>query len=77
LHYDNPRLQWSIEEMIGRLGECIRVSTFGSAVCTYPERGTVYLVPRHFIALHGIKAWELEELAERYGWTKVPEEEEA
>jgi hypothetical protein len=29
-----------------------------------------YMVPRHFIALHGLKAWELSALAAKYGWEK-------
>jgi hypothetical protein len=34
--------------------------------------GHVFLVPRHFVALHGLSTDQLPELAERYGWEHWP-----
>lgn len=47
LHYSDPKMQAKVEELIESLGEFIEV--------TVGEQGT-WLVPRHYIALHGIQA---------------------
>ena len=52
LHYTDPVLQQMVQQCIDEFGENI-----------YIRLGDrVWLIPRHFIALHGIKAWELEKL---------------
>jgi hypothetical protein len=52
LHYSDPLLQEFVQRMVDELGENIRVTT----------RDRTWLVPRHYLALHGLKAWELEKL---------------
>lgn len=52
LHYNNPDIQKIIEKMVLEQGEFVEVSV--------EEKR--YKVQRHFIALHGIKAFELEDL---------------
>jgi len=49
LHYKDPLVQLFVERQIEAHGEFIKVS--------YGARA--WLVPRHFIALHGIKAADL------------------
>lgn len=49
LHYSDPKIQEMIETMVRGLGPRVRV-TFG---------GRTWLVPRHYIALHGLKSIEL------------------
>lgn len=53
LHYGNKKTQAVIEEMVNELGSHIIVSDMG---------GRKWLVQRHYIALHGLKAWELHKL---------------
>lgn len=60
LHYSDPMLQAMIQRFVDDLGENIRVQV----------RGRIWLVPRHFIALHGLKAWEIEKL----GFPEVPDD---
>lgn len=62
LHYADASNWAKVERLVALLGEfvCVRLSD-----------GTGYEVPRHYIALHGIKAQELPELAERYQWNKT------
>lgn len=60
LHYNNSETQATVELLIAALGPTIRV-TVG---------GRTWAVPRHYIALHGLKAVELpflgfEEVRER------------
>jgi len=40
-----------MEALIRQFGERIRVK--------HESSGRVWLIPRHYLALHGIKAWEL------------------
>jgi|HubBroStandDraft_5_1064220.scaffolds.fasta_scaffold345534_2 hypothetical protein len=61
LHYESDELNEMMEALISVVGETVKVTT---------PRGT-WIVPRHYIALHGIKAVELEQLANHYGWEKV------
>lgn len=60
LHYTRPDMQAIVERLIGELGPnvCVQIGI------------DAYMVPRHFIALHGLKAWELSDLALKYGWEK-------
>lgn len=62
LHYTDDDLRDAIQTFVDELGETMPVRVI-------PDQ--VYLVPRHYIALHGIKAQELPELAKKYGWKKV------
>lgn len=61
LHYADPQRRRYMEDMVQRLGSTILVSVEG--------RG--WLIPRHYIALHGIKASDLPELSRRYGFKEV------
>ena len=54
LHYTNPVIKRYVEDLIATKGEKIMVTT-GS-----PPRS--WMVPRHYIALHGLKAAELPNL---------------
>jgi hypothetical protein len=49
LHYSDSRIQRVIEDLIAAQGPEIPVTV----------RGRTWLVPQHYIALHGLKAWEL------------------
>lgn len=53
LHYHDPAVQALVERMVQHLGAEVPV--------TVPD-GRVFLVPRHYIALHGVQAWELPSL---------------
>ncbi len=61
LHYIDPSYRRLVEGLIKRLGENVPVEILGVA----------YLIPRHFMALHGVKAKELKEVAEKYDYKKV------
>ena len=52
LHYSDPKMREAVERLIGKLGAKVQVQI----------RGKTWLVPRHYIALHGVKAWEIEKL---------------
>lgn len=52
LHYSNPKIQKMIQKLINKLGETLDIQ--------YQE--TIYQVPRHYIALHGVIASELPSL---------------
>ena len=62
LHYSNPNVQAGMCRVIEELGEFIPIQIAGTAA--------TFEVPRHYIALHGIKAREIPELARRYGWKR-------
>lgn len=49
LHYRDPQIQAAVERLIAALGPTIRVTVGGRS----------WEVPRHYIALHGLKAAEL------------------
>ena len=49
LHYSDPKIRGAVERMIAARGPEIPV--------TVGQR--TWLVPRHYIALHGLKSWEL------------------
>jgi len=63
LHYRDDRTRAEVEKLVAELGETVLITT----------RDGTWKVPRHYIALHGIKAWELPYLAGTYGWQKVEE----
>ncbi len=50
MHYPDPSIQCAVERLIGILGEDI--------IVTIGPRS--WLVPRHYVALHGLKGAELE-----------------
>lgn len=49
LHYSDPVIQQMVQSYVDKLGENEPV-TVG---------GRTWLVPRHYLALHGLNAWEL------------------
>ena len=61
LHYHNPEVQCMITKLVETLGPDVPVIW----------QGRTWRVPRHFIALHGLKAQELPELAKHYGFPEV------
>ena len=64
LHYVDREKRRIVDDMISRLGPETRVSV-----------GTrTWLVQRHFIALHGLIAEELPELATKHGFKEVTNE---
>jgi hypothetical protein len=48
--------------IIGQVGPLVRVTA---------REGETYVVPRIYIALHGVKGHELRGLARKYGWERV------
>jgi hypothetical protein len=62
LHYSDPDTEFMVRELVRDLGENVIITT---------SQG-VFHVPRHYIALHGIKEQELPALAQKYGWRRVP-----
>lgn len=52
LHYVNHEARRMVEEQVAALGPTIPVTV----------EGRTWIVSRHYIALHGLKAWELPEL---------------
>jgi hypothetical protein len=68
LHYLNPTARRITEESIAIHGPYVTVTVTG--------KGS-WKVPRHYIALHGLYAPELEELAQKYGFEKVSSESQS
>jgi hypothetical protein len=52
LHYTDRALEDHVEEMVSRLGEFLEVEVSGRK----------FLVPRHYIALHGLKGVDVASL---------------
>lgn len=61
LHYHNPIIEAGMREQVARLGALIK------QLDGEPDD---FLVPRHFIALHGIRGQDLPALAAQYGWPR-------
>jgi hypothetical protein len=61
LHYSDPAMRKLVEELVADMGECVKLTVGG--------RG--FMVPRHFIALHGIRGSDLPALAEQYGFKEA------
>lgn len=61
LHYSSHAIESYIQHYVEILGPTLDVTT---------PAGT-WAVPRHYIALHGLKANELPELAQHYGWAQL------
>lgn len=64
LHYTDPAIQRMVERMVTAYG----------AEATIIAGKRIFLVPKHYIALHGIKTIELPALAKKYGWREVTDE---
>ena len=62
LHYLNPDTEAFITRQVAEHGPTVRLTT---------PRGT-WAVPRHYIALHGISAQRVPELAALHNWRKLP-----
>lgn len=64
LHYSRPAYYQFIADQIRKLGPTVPIRLRSS--------GKGYWAPRHYLALHPVvQPWELEALAERYGWKPV------
>ena len=61
LHYTDANIRAYVDGMISTKGPTIDVTTPSGS----------YRVPRHYIALHGIKAAELPWLAQKYGFERA------
>jgi hypothetical protein len=61
LHYPNPRTEAYVRDRIAANGPTVTVHTSAG----------VYAVPRHYIALHGLKVHEIAELAKKYGFQLI------
>lgn len=61
LHYTNPVNRHRVESFIAEHGWCVKVVIGGRA----------WMVPRHYIALHGLKADDIEMLAARFQFEEV------
>lgn len=61
LHYLDKTRRVFVDEMVARLGKEVKVTCGNRS----------WMVPRHFVALHGLEASELPELAKKYGFTEV------
>lgn len=61
LHYTSPTIEAVMRDYVRDLGPTIPVEVV---------EGT-FLVPRHYVALHGIKAEDVAQLAAHYGWAEA------
>jgi hypothetical protein len=61
LHYASAQTRRQIERLVETSGPFVVVTT----------REGSWWVPRHYVALHGLRAAELPNLAERYHWEKA------
>jgi hypothetical protein len=52
LHYTHPETQRFVEAMVAELGPCVIVTVAGRS----------WLVPRHYLALHGLRAADVPHL---------------
>lgn len=62
LHYSSPTMQVAVEKLVAQLGPNVTVAV--------PGLGE-WAVPRHFIALHGLRSSELPDLAARFGFERT------
>lgn len=62
LHYSSASSRAHVEAVIAEKGPVVTVAIMG---------GRTFKVPRHYIALHGFKASEINELAAKYGFEEV------
>lgn len=66
LHYTDSEVQAAVQALVDRLGATVLVKSTQGA----------WHVPRHYIALHGVEAKELQQVAERYGFPRYDPLEE-
>lgn len=52
LHYSDPAMREAVQRMVNRLGEYI--------IVVVGKRR--FKIPRHYIALHGLRAWQVAKL---------------
>lgn len=62
LHYTRPDIEAAMRRLVAKRGELQKITVMGIGE---------WMVPRHYIALHGIKGSELPELAERLGFEQA------
>lgn len=62
LHYSSADSQAHVESVIAKKGPVVTIAIMG---------GRTFKVPRHYIALHGLQASEINELAAKYGFEEV------
>lgn len=62
LHYSSAETRRIMLMLVEALGPTVPVEVLGHGK---------WEVPRHYIALHGIKAAELPDLARRFGWKRA------
>lgn len=60
LHYTDPRIEAYMRRQVARKGPNVLVEVMGEDYGIW--------VPRHYVALHGIKAEHVVTLAAMYGW---------
>ena len=63
LHYPTEEDRARVEALIAELGSEIKVTVEARS----------WMVPRHYLALHGVIAAELPALAQRYGFKELTE----
>ena len=61
LHYTDAATRKWVEEQIAEHGPTVSVTV----------SGRTWKVPRHYIALHGLMAFDLPNLAKTYGWPET------
>ena len=65
LHYTDPEIERRMRKLVEDLGPTIRVAVDSGVA---PQ---AWMVPRHYIALHGIAAARLPELAAHFQWAEA------
>jgi hypothetical protein len=63
LHYSKPAIRDMVKRFVAELGPTQPI--------TVPGVGA-WMVPRHYIALHGVKADEWATIARRLGFEEIP-----
>lgn len=58
LHYRNPRTFKAVEAMVAKFGATVKITSPAGS----------WMVPRHYVATHGLRGSALPELAAKYGW---------
>jgi len=63
LHYSDPKMEALVRKMIKIAG--------GDEYVLCRSSAGAWRVQRHYIALHGLKAWELPAMAAKFGFERV------
>jgi hypothetical protein len=61
LHYRKPAIESYVQQTIERLGPMVPIKTASAT----------WLVPRHYLVLHGISVSDLPRLAAAHGWKRI------